>query len=56
MSALLGVKFVHDTCTCWLTRLLVWLTVTVLALGFGPPFPPFSDGSHMCGPVTVAAE
>jgi hypothetical protein len=29
------VKSVHDTCSIWLTRFVVWLTVTVLAFGNG---------------------
>src|SRR5215472_15438346 len=48
----LGVKPVHDTCTSWFTRLLVWLTVTLLANGNGLPV----TGLYMCGPVTVLLE
>src|SRR5580704_13808326 len=52
----LGVKLAQFTCTSWLTRLVVWFTVTQLALGSGPPFPPFAVGSHRFGPVTVVPE
>src|SRR5215813_7909384 len=48
----LGVKLAQVTCNIWFTRLLVWSTVTLLALASGLPW----AGSHSCGPVTVAPE
>ena len=37
-----------------MTPVLPCRPVTVLAFGFGPPWPLFSEGSHICGPHAVA--